>query len=379
MTSKPPLILHVIFRLAVGGLENGLVNLINHPLSGKYRHAILCLDEATKFGMRLKREVEIIELKKRPGKDFASYVRLARIIRKLQPRLAHTRNYGTLDTQFISTLNGVPYRIHGEHGSDSFHVDCKQWKRRTIARVARYLVHAYVAVSADLFAWLTSVIHVPCDRVHYIPNGVDIDRFSAGGPPNLKSGALGLGTKFLVGTVGRMEGIKNQLCLVDAFIALLERRPDLRTTVGLVLIGDGPLRKVCVDRLAAALLADVVFAPGSRDDIPDVLRALDVFVLPSLVEGLSNAVLEAMASGLPVIATNVGGNEELVRHGITGTIVPFWDASALSRAIEYYCDNPGVARQHGEAGKAAVAQSFSLDSMVKSYVKLYDSVFSRAI
>jgi sugar transferase (PEP-CTERM/EpsH1 system associated) len=374
MTSESPLVLHVIYRLSVGGLENGLVNLINHMPTEKYRHAILCIDGSTDFGSRLVRDVEIIELRKRAGKDWLSYHRLGRVIRRLKPTLVHTRNFGTLDTQVVAALNGVPCRVHGEHGSDVFEVDRARWKPRSVQRMMRSLMHAYVAVSTDVASWLRSVIHVRHDRVHYIPNGVDTDRFRARGPAEFDKRRFGLHDRILVGTVGRMADVKNQLDLVEAFIALLKRRPDLRPQIGLVLIGDGPLRRACLDRLAAVSLLELVFAPGSRNDIPQLMCALDIFVLPSKTEGMSNAIQEAMATALPVIATDVGGNVQMVRQGVTGCVVPARDIAAMSKAIEYYCDNPSIARQHGRAGRVFVEKAFSLDAMVKSYVKLYDSV-----
>ena len=294
-----PLVLHVIYRLAVGGLENGVVNLVNHMPADKYRHAILCMDGATDFSSRLARDVEIIELRKRPGKDWASYRRLARVIRTLKPTLTHTRNFGALDTQVVAGLNDVPCRIHGEHGSDVFDVERTLWKNKSIHRVMRRFIHAYVTVSADLAGWLTSAIHVPPERVHVIPNGVDTIRFRASRPAGSESSRFGLGGRFLIGTVGRMANVKNQLHLVDAFIALLIRRPDLRLRIGLVLIGDGPLRNACLDRLAAVSLSDAAFVPGRRNDIPDVMRALDIFVLPSLAEGMPNAILRSHGVGPP--------------------------------------------------------------------------------
>jgi sugar transferase (PEP-CTERM/EpsH1 system associated) len=370
---RPPLVLHVIHRLAIGGLENGLVNLVNHMPADKYRHAILCIEASSAFQARVNPDVEIIELRKRPGKDWPSYHRLWRVLRALTPALMHTRNYGTLDTQVIATLSRVPCRIHGEHGGDAFDVDKTRLKCNIVRRVVSPLVHAYVTVSQELRTWLTSAIHVPIERVHYIPNGVDLSRFGAARMPDARVDRLGLGNRFLIGTVGRMEDVKNPLYLVDSFISVVRRRPDLRARLGLVLVGDGPLRRACVEKLAAASLSNMVCVPGAREDIPDVMRALDIFVLPSSAEGMSNAILEAMASAVPVIATNIGANQQTVRHGVTGWAVPSGDIPALSRAIEYYSDNPCIARQHGLAGRVVVEESFSLRSMIESYIRLYDS------
>jgi sugar transferase (PEP-CTERM/EpsH1 system associated) len=239
-------------------------------------------------------------------------------------------------------------------------------------------VHEYVAVSADLASWLVTVVGVSPERVHYIPNGVDAVRFTnATAAPGLSREDIGLGGRFLVGTVGRMADVKNKTGLVDAFIALLSRRADLRSRTGLVLVGDGPLRAACLEKLRAAALDRAVWIPGERDDIPEIMRLLDVFVLPSLAEGMSNTILEAMASGLPVIATDVGGNRELVQNSVTGLLVPPGNVDALALAIQSYCDDPSLAKRHGDAGQDVIAGSFSLDRMVESYVVLYRSLASR--
>ena len=114
---QPPLIAHVIYRFGIGGLENGLVNLINNMPAGRYRHAIICLTDYTDFRNRLKsQDIPVIAVHKRDGKDFSAYVRLWKIFRKLRPDFVHTRNLGTVDVAIPAALAGVRYRIHGEHG-----------------------------------------------------------------------------------------------------------------------------------------------------------------------------------------------------------------------------------------------------------------------
>lgn len=377
MVVKPALIVHVIHRLEAGGLQNGVVNLINNLPADDYRHAIVCLEDATDFRHRLRAGIEVIELRKRPGKDLPAYWRLRGLFQALRPSLVHTRNHGTLDTQLLAAMCGVPGRIHGEHGLDVLDIDGTRWKYNVVRRGVRPFVQEYIAVSADLAAWLVSTVGVAPERVHYIPNGVDAVRFSPGCRPDIVPDSLRRGGRLLIGTVGRMAEIKNQPVMVDAFVQLIARRPDLRSRIGLVLVGEGPLRAVCLQKLQAASSTDLAWVPGERNDIPDVMRALDVFVLPSRSEGMSNTILEAMAAGLPVIATDVGGNRQLVQPSRTGLVVPPDDAEELSRAMEYYSDQPEAGKAHGRAGRASVEQSFSLAAMVRAYSALYDSVLSR--
>jgi len=154
-------------------------------------------------------------------------------------------------------------------------------------------------------------------------------------------------------------------------------RPALRETTRLMLVGDGPLRTEAVRILGeSGDLADA-WLPGAREDVPDQLRRFDVFVLPSQIEGISNTILEAMATGLPVIATRVGGNPELVAEGETGVLVPRSDPDAMAEAMARYAENRELRNAHGLAGRVRVERLFSLERMVTRYLGLYDEALSR--
>jgi glycosyltransferase involved in cell wall biosynthesis len=175
----------------------------------------------------------------------------------------------------------------------------------------------------------------------------------------------------LVGTVGRLREVKDQTNLARAFVHA--RRSDPQATAGLrlVIVGDGPLRAAVESILRDAGMQQFAWLAGERDDIPDVLRGLDLFVLPSLAEGISNTILEAMASALPVIATRVGGNVELVEDGVTGRLVPASDSVQLGEALLAYVRDRALLRRHGSAGRQQAEQRFSLDGMVARYESLY--------
>jgi glycosyltransferase involved in cell wall biosynthesis len=171
--------------------------------------------------------------------------------------------------------------------------------------------------------------------------------------------------------------VKDQPTLVRAFAQVLQARPEWRQRLRLVIVGDGPLR----DRVDACIRAEgiesLVWLPGDREDVPDLLRMLDLFVLPSLGEGISNTILEAMATGLPVIATRVGGNPELVDDRVTGTLVPPADPSALSAAIERYAENEALMHRDGAAACAKIAKRFNWDRCVEEYLGVYDELLGR--
>ncbi len=367
-----PLIVHVIHRLGVGGLENGLVNLVDHL--NDYRHAIVCLTEATDFRRRIRRgDVVIHELHKREGQDPALYHRLYRLLRRLSPAVVHTRNLAALECQLPAWLARVPVRIHGEHGWDVFDPEGTNRKYQWLRRVFRPLIHHYVPLSRQLEAYLTERIGVPAEKITRIGNGVDTERFRPpeGGREPIPGCPFTDPDLVLVGTVGRMHGVKDQVTLARAFAALLRAEPGLQRMVRLVMVGDGPLRRECETLLVEAGLGGLVWLPGTRDDVPRVLRGLDLFVLPSRAEGISNTILEAMATGLPVVATQVGGNGELVRDGVSGRLVPPADPARLAEAMAVYLKDPALRHAHGREGRRLAVAEHSLAEMCGAYGRLY--------
>jgi glycosyltransferase involved in cell wall biosynthesis len=165
---------------------------------------------------------------------------------------------------------------------------------------------------------------------------------------------------------------------VEAFVSALRKRPELVGTLRLVLVGAGDLRARCEQILREAGRAELAWLPGERSDVPAIMQGLDVFVLPSLAEGISNTVLEAMASGLPVIATRVGGNAELVEHGVTGEIIAAGDVPALTDALLRWAEDAVRRRAAGTAARERALAHFSLQAMVHAYQSLYERELVRA-
>ncbi len=370
-----PLVAHVVHRFSVGGLENGIVNLVNRLPETAWRHAIVALTEvADDFRARIRRDdVTCVALHKPPGHAFGLYPALYRLFRELRPSIVHTRNLAALETVIPAWAAGVPVRIHGEHGRDVADLDLARRKYRLVRRAYRPFVHHFVALSHDIESYLRDGVGVAAARVTHIFNGVDTERFrpsSAGTAPIPGCPFRGAGL-FIVGTVGRMEAVKDPANLARAFVAALARAPGARERLRLVMVGDGPQRREAEGIVAEAGAGDLAWFAGERADVPDVLRGLDCFALPSLAEGISNTILEAMASGLPVVATRVGGNADLMVEGMTGRLVPRANAAALADAILGYFADPAAARRHGKAGRHHVEQEFSLDRMVRRYERLY--------
>ena len=377
VTSQPPLIAHVIYRLDVGGLENGLVNIINSIPEDRYHHVIISLTELSDFKRRIKRQdVDCFALHKRPGNDPGMFWNLWRLFRKLRPAIVHSRNLAALEAQLPAWLAGVGCRIHGEHGLDVHDLDGTRRKYRLIRRFYRPLVHRYIALSRQLGNYLHQQVGVADDRIRLICNGVDTERFRPG-QQELRDSILPRGfvdhESIVIGSVGRLEPVKDQLTLVRAFTELCRRRPQ-DTRLRLVLVGDGSLRKELESLVEQGGIGEQVWLAGSVENVPQLLHAMDVFVLPSLAEGISNTILEAMASALPVVATRVGGNEELVEEGETGLLVARADPGAMAGALLSYIEDDTLRARHGAAARRRVEKHFSLHGMVNRYLEVYDEL-----
>jgi glycosyltransferase involved in cell wall biosynthesis len=225
-----------------------------------------------------------------------------------------------------------------------------------------------VAVSEQLRCWLIDDVGIPARKVRLLKNGVDAKSFVRRPDREALRRAAGYApSDVVVGTVGRLDPVKNQVALIEVLSMLAPHFPQLRVLIA----GDGPARPQLKREITERGLTATAALLGHRDDIPDVLNLLDIFVLPSLGEGMCNTVLEAMATTLPVIATRVGGNPEMVADGTTGCLVPVQDTLALASALRTYLNDPQCRCQHGAAGRRLVEDEFSVVSMVERYVQLY--------
>lgn len=373
-----PLIAHVLHRLDIGGMENGVVNLINRIPAADWDHTVIALSGVSEFGRRIQRsDVSVHSIDKAPGKDPGAYGRLYRLLRKLRPNIVHTRNLGTVDCQAVAALAGVPGRIHGEHGWHFSDLQGKTVRSLWLRRLSSPFVHHYIAMSCDLADWLSRVVGVNAKRITQIYNGVDTERFTPEGglPKDLPWAAQP--PRFTIGTVGRIEPTKNQQVLLAAFGRMLELVPNARAGVRLIIAGSGPGLDALARAVNEAGLSDCVWLPGARDDISALLRAIDVFVLPSLNEGISNTILEAMACGRPVLAGRVGGNPELIVPGANGELFDPRQPEELAQLLVRYWSDPPLAQRQGAAGRERVAEKFTMDAMVAGYVRVYRQILHR--
>lgn len=369
-----PLIVHVIHHLVIGGMENGLVNLINHLPESEFRHAVFCIDDHSSFAERIRRrDVPVVDLHRRQRGVWAVRRDLLALCRRMRPRVVHSRGLSGLDALLPARLAGVPRCVHGEHGWDMDNLDGRSRRALWLRRLHSPLVSRYVTVSLDLRRYLEDRVGIAGARIRTICNGVDTDSFA----PGPMADDLGLPEDFLregvlrVGTVGRLQPVKDQATLVAAVAHLRQSLPASRERLRLILVGDGPCRDALAEQVRSLGLQDAVWFAGASSRVRDWLRAFDVFVLPSLNEGISNTMLEAMASGLPTLVTPVGGNVELLREGVSGEAFAPGDVPALAGLLQRYLEQPERRLAQGRGARELAESSFSLRSMVASYHALY--------
>jgi sugar transferase (PEP-CTERM/EpsH1 system associated) len=354
-------VVHVIHWLGAGGLEKGISTLVRNA-SKDVEHVVVAMSGVRDPERLLPAATPLLNLKKPEGHSLRFLGRLAGVLRELSPCVVHTRNWAGMDGVVAARLAGIRAVVHGEHG---WGVDDPLGTSRRRIRVRRFLsrwTRFFLCVSQDLERWLREDVRVRCPVIQ-IYNGVDMSAF-AGAPTGAEVKAeLGLRPDaLLVGFVGRLDLIKDHPTLFRAFARVRERFPHAE----LLCVGDGPDRAAIERELVPG-----VHLLGTRYDVPRIVRALDLFVLTSKNEGISNTILEAMASGLPVVATRVGGNPELVEDGTTGRLFPVGDVDALAKALSDYLAEPALRAAHGAAGRDRALRRFGTPAMVHAYEQVW--------
>jgi len=364
-----PLIVHIIYSLDIGGLEMVLVNLINTLPKDSFRHKIIALTHANSVMIEKIQvpDIEVFCLYKPKGNHPKIHLKIAGILFKLRPEIVHTYNITALEFQFIAWLLLVPKRIHAEHGRDILDIDGSNTKYQWLRRILNPFTHTWVPVSKELNDWLIETVRISQDKVQFIYNGIDLDKFQPR-PETTNSNKL-----IRIGTVGRLAPVKDQRTLVQAIALLFEQAPHIADKLEVIIVGEGEMRQTLQNAIEENNLQNCVHLLGARTEVEQLLQTFDVFVLPSLTEGIALTLLEAMAKALPVVATNSGGNPELITEHKNGRLFPVKASQALADILQDYIEKPQLRQQHGKEGRKKVEQLFSLQKMADSYFMLYSA------
>jgi len=344
---------------------------------GRVAPRVVVLGEGGDRAVRLREEgIPVEELRVPPGRlrSPAGLVRLARLrrlVRELAGPVVHTFLFDADVYGMLAALLGSPGAIVTTRRA----IKRNRPHHLRLYRLTNPLVDRIVCNSEEVRRFTLAAERADPSRVEVIVNGIDVDRF-AGGDRRGARAALGVEPgETLVGAVGTIREVKGQRVLLEAMLPLLGGMPGLR----LVLAGDrrGAYAEEVAREAARAGLGERVLMPGPVDDVPGLLAALDLFVLPSLSEGMSNALLEAMAAGLPIVATRVGGNAEALAEGDAGVLVPPGDPGELREAIAgLLADRGRAARLAGRARERARTE-YSLERMLERTEALYAGLVGR--
>ena len=363
-------IVHVVENLDRGGLERTVVDLIASQRDAGHECRVICL---FKLGL-LAREllasgVRVDACGKRRGLDLRALRRARALIRQSPDAVIHTHNAMAHYYAVLASL-GLPVkcRINTRHGMGGRTRSGRQeWLYRQSLRGTDYAV-AVCEAARQRFA--ADGMH-PRRALLSVPNGIRLERFRPADDVARQSlvAELGLPTgSRIIGTVGRLQPVKDHALLLRAFAKVRVQVPE----AALVIVGDGPLRAALEAQAEQAGLSDALRFMGDRHDVPRLLTGMEVFALTSTSEGYSVALLEACASSLPIVATDVGGNREIVRHGINGRLVPSGDTAAIATALIALLRGGEQAAAMGRAGYAWAQAEASFRTMAERYHGLYD-------
>lgn len=360
-------VLHVVHSLNVGGAEKLVFDLARRTDSSRFAVSVACLDAAGSLAPALAAQgIPVTVLERKPGIDRRLPLRIARLARRLGAHVLHTHQY---TPYFYGVLGGrlagcrVLFTEHGRHFPDV------RKPRRALANALLVRgTQAVVAVSGFTRQALISNDGFPGDRVQVLYNGVEVEGREPLPAPSDVRASLGVPSDVpLLGLCARLSPEKNIPLLLEALSRVRQVLPETR----LFIAGDGPARPEIEAACTRLGLGDAVQLLGFRNDVPALLSAADVFTLPSLTEGTSVTLLEAMLAGKPSVATRVGGNPEILVDGVTGTLVDSGDVAAFSRAILEVLQSPALAATYGTAAAARVRERFTFEEMVRGYEALY--------
>ena len=360
-------IVHVIGSLQTGGAEKMVVNFIQAADRTEFRHSVLCLKAPGVMAAEVEAcGVPVIVLPVRFRSLWRDLNRLVQFFRREKVAVVHSHMYwATIWSRLAALRAGVPVLVTTEHGKEL-------WKNRWQNALGHWLskrTFKHICVSHDVLDLRTREQGLLADRSLVVPNGVPIPAPDQGGKIRAARRAeLGLDdTRLVVGSVGRVVVAKDYPTLLKALALAAVREPRLHW----LQIGDGPDLPALREMADSLGVADRITFAGRRSDIPDLLRAMDVWVMSSVREGLPVSLLEAMAARRPIVATRVGGIPDAVTQGESAVLVPPSDPAALAEGILQVVGDPALAGRLAECAYTRVLDSYSIDAVTSTITDIY--------
>jgi glycosyltransferase involved in cell wall biosynthesis len=357
-----PRIAHVVESLQIGGAEKLVFDFANGR--GSADTTAVCLRDIGVFGKQLLDRGFQVDLVGLDSSRWRIVLRLARIFQIRRIALAHCHNpmahlYGALAARLAG---GIPVVVT-KHGMRDFG---QGWAASVNARLMRH--SQVVAVSEEVRTMMNSVVRRPDWPIRYIANGIPLSPFQPRSSHNEARAGFGWPPDaFIIGIVARLADGKGHLPLLEALARLRQQVPSAM----LVVVGDGVMRAEIEARIAALGLQQAVLLLGERQDVPQILAAIDMFCLPSETEGMPITLLEAMAASLPAVVSAVGAIPSMIDDGVSGVLIPRGDPAALDRALLAIAQEPEKTAAMGVAARRRVEKDFSVETALKNYEELY--------
>lgn len=364
-------ILYVNYSLDVGGIETLVLAICKRLDAKQYVPEVCAFVDAGRLQPEFEKAgIKVHIIKRVPGIDASLPFKLSKLIKQRGIDIIHAQNVSSwLYCAPASFLSGKPliYTAHTSSDYSGLHI----YKWRLVENILARFTKRVTTVAAIIAEYMKKKEFVPANKIEVIYNGIDCKKYEQSVDVVLKKRELGIKeSEYVIGNVARLTPVKNHELLITAFEQIKERIPNARLFVA----GEGPLKEQLTDFIKQLSLESFVTLMGDRRDIHELLKVFDVFVLPSLKEGFPMVLLEAMAASIPVIATDVGGNKELVLNGETGLVIPPNNANALQEAIMKLHDFPDLAKTMGKNGERRVQEGFTFDMMINKYEKVYASL-----
>ncbi|HRN61942.1 MAG TPA: glycosyltransferase [Luteimonas sp.] len=360
---------HIVENLNRGGLERVVIDLAHAQVAAGHDCQVVCLFEAGALAQELTSSgIEVIACEKRDGADLRAVLRMRRALAAQRTEVLHSHNGISHYYAMVAALGlGIRRVVNTRHGMGDVNPSSR---REWLFRQSMRLTDVSVAVSEAAGRRLSETGVIPERKLRVVPNGIHVTPFHERNAiaRALLAASLGLPADTrLVGFVGRLNWAKNLETMVAAFARLRVGRDD----VALVMVGEGGDRGLIESTIEREGVADRVFLLGDRSDVPELLPAFSVFAMSSISEGYSIALLEACASALPIVATRVGGNGEIVSDGVNGLTVPARDPEALAAALASVIDDPARAEAMGQAGRDWLLANATFQVMAARYLDVY--------
>lgn len=362
-------IAHIVDEITPAGKEMGIVKLIKNLDKERFDCCIIALNEVRTFGVMNLDHLNIISLNKKPGNDWRIPFKLYRMLKKHQVDIVHTHSWGTLVEGTIGAkLARIPVMIHGEHGSFP-----ERWYQKQIQRTLWRFSNKLLSVSGELKRRLSETIPFPLNRIEVILNGVNEKMFFPSDMlrEQFRNEFNFSRDDFIVGTIGRFSEVKNHRMLLLAAAELIKQGE----VVHIVLVSRGRKERELKDFSRSLGIADFTHFPGFQSNINLILNGFDIFALTSRSEGCSNVIQEAMFCRKPIIATDVGGNPELIKNGQSGMLVKDNNHLELAEKIRYLKCHPNIREMLGKNARLTALKKFTLKKMIESYENLYMEEF----